>query len=102
MLMHNSNKNTPLSAFHIFFNRKVLSYLEDLLIKRENPELTEDLHMWPDYHGNRSPLADATLKGMLSGLTLANSRNNLAAIYLATMQALAVNHCSRPNIYLSY
>ena len=27
--------------------------------------LTEDLHMVPDFHGNRSPLADATRKGMV-------------------------------------
>lgn len=28
--------------------------------------LTVDLHVWPDFHGNRSPLADVTLKGMVS------------------------------------
>lgn len=28
--------------------------------------LTVDLHVWPDFHGNRSPLADPTLKGMVS------------------------------------
>lgn len=28
--------------------------------------LTVDLHVWPDFHGNRSPLADLTLKGMVS------------------------------------
>ena len=28
--------------------------------------LSKDLHIWPDYHGNRSPLADPMLKGMVS------------------------------------
>lgn len=29
-------------------------------------QLTSGLHVWPDFHGNRSPLADPTLKGMVS------------------------------------
>lgn len=52
-------------------------------------ELTRDLHIWPDFHGNRL-LADPTLKGMVCGLTLSSSVNDLAALYLATIQALAV------------
>lgn len=27
--------------------------------------LTKHLHMWPDFHGNRSPLADPSLLGMV-------------------------------------
>ncbi|KAH6940686.1 hypothetical protein HPB50_004874 [Hyalomma asiaticum] len=27
-------------------------------------QLVADLHVWPDFHGNRSPLADPTLRGM--------------------------------------
>lgn len=27
--------------------------------------LTRDFHVWPDFHGNRSPVADPTLKGMV-------------------------------------
>lgn len=53
-------------------------------------ELTVELHVWPDYHGNRSPLADATLAGMLSGLTMSTDVDALAVLYLATVQALAV------------
>lgn len=51
--------------------------------------LTLGVHVWPDYHGNRSPLADATLKGMVCGLDLSANEENLAVLYLATMQALA-------------
>lgn len=28
--------------------------------------LTQDFHVYPDFHGNRSPVADPTLKGMVS------------------------------------
>lgn len=30
--------------------------------------LTKDLHVWPDFHGNRSPIADPNLKGMVGGI----------------------------------
>jgi ribulose kinase len=51
--------------------------------------LTEDLHVYPDFHGNRSPRADPTLRGMLSGLKLTDSVDSLALVYLATIQAIA-------------
>jgi ribulose kinase len=52
-------------------------------------ELTCDLHVQPDFHGNRSPRADATLKGMIAGLTLSADEDDLARLYLATIQAVA-------------
>ena len=51
--------------------------------------LTSDLHVWPDYHGNRCPLADPNLRGMFTGLTLSTGTDDLALKYLATVQALA-------------
>ena len=30
--------------------------------------LTRDLHLLPDYHGNRSPLADPKMKGMVGSI----------------------------------
>lgn len=51
--------------------------------------LTEAIHVYPDFHGNRSPMADPTMVGMISGLTLDSSERNLALLYLATLQALA-------------
>ncbi len=51
--------------------------------------LTADLHIEPDFHGNRSPRADATLRGMVSGLGLSATLDDLALQYLATIQAVA-------------
>jgi len=52
-------------------------------------ELTAELHVMPDFHGNRSPRADPTLRGMVSGLKLSASIESLALLYLATIQAIA-------------
>ena len=51
--------------------------------------LTRELHLLPYFHGNRSPRADASLRGMVSGLKLADSLDSLALLYLATIQAIA-------------
>ncbi|GLH03762.1 uncharacterized protein GBIM_09616 [Gryllus bimaculatus] len=66
--------------------------LKDLAKKKglESPAyLTSDIHVWPDFHGNRSPLADPSLLGMVSGLSLSSDEESLAILYLATVQALA-------------
>jgi FGGY-family pentulose kinase len=52
-------------------------------------QLTRELHVLPYFHGNRSPRADPTLRGMISGLRLLDSLDNLALLYLATIQAIA-------------
>lgn len=58
--------------------------------------LTQDYHVWPDLHGNRSPLADPSIKGVICGLTMSASIDNLALTYLGFVQALAVGyfHCA--------
>jgi FGGY-family pentulose kinase len=61
-------------------------------LAREAPfpaALAHDLHVLPDHHGNRSPRADPTLRGMISGLKLTDSLDSLALVYLATVQAIA-------------
>ncbi len=51
--------------------------------------LSHELHVYPDFHGNRSPRADPSLRGMISGLRLSDTMENLALLYLATVQAVA-------------
>jgi FGGY-family pentulose kinase len=61
-------------------------------LAREAPlpaAVTRDLHVLPDHHGNRSPRADPSLRGMVSGLSLSDSLDSLARLYLATVQAIA-------------
>lgn len=77
-------------------NRHLYEHLSDVLKTMQEEqdlptvhELTKDFHIWPDFHGNRSPLADHTLRGMLSGLTLTYDERNLAILYLAVLQGLA-------------
>lgn len=60
--------------------------------KEEVPHLcmlTRNLHVLPYFHGNRSPRADATLVGSIWGLTLSSELDDLARLYLATIQAIA-------------
>ncbi|KAF7732112.1 hypothetical protein EC973_006367 [Apophysomyces ossiformis] len=67
-------------------------HLENLRQKRglkHLESLTHHMHIYPDYHGNRSPLADPTLRGTIVGLTLDKSLDDLAMRYLATIQAIS-------------
>jgi FGGY-family pentulose kinase len=52
-------------------------------------QVTKELHVLPYFHGNRSPRADATLRGVISGLKLSDTVDDLALLYLATIQAVA-------------
>ena len=48
-----------------------------------------ELHYYPDVLGNRSPVGDSTLKGMVTGLVLDETVENLALALCAAMMAVA-------------
>lgn len=78
-----------------FTGENIYSYLNSHLSSMADSRSAVDLlgsslHVWPDFHGNRSPLADPTLKGMVIGLSLSQTLDDLALLYLATVQALAL------------
>jgi FGGY-family pentulose kinase len=53
-------------------------------------ELTKDLHFYPDFHGNRSPIADSRMRGSIVGLELDASIADLARKYYLTLEAIAL------------
>ncbi|AMO58059.1 hypothetical protein GZ77_20210 [Endozoicomonas montiporae] len=70
--------------------------LEELAGEEPVACLTTNLHMLPYFAGNRTPRMNMTLTGMISGLVLDNSEENLALHYLCAIQALALG--ARHNI----
>lgn len=94
----NRAASQSISLFHLL-NKILESSMHDL----GSPflaALTGDIHVLPDFHGNRSPIADPKAKGMVCGLTLDSSEKQLALLYLATIQGIAygtrhiVEHCN--------
>lgn len=88
-LLEQVNQRVPLTGTNIY------AYLNShlTLMAKSHPAvdlLGSSLHVWPDFHGNRSPLADPALKGMVVGLSLSQTLDDLALLYLATLQALAL------------
>ncbi len=71
---------------HALLNRRLDALAEGVAFPAA---LTDELHVLPYFHGNRSPRADPSLRGMISGLKLTSSVDALALTYLATVQAIA-------------
>ncbi|KIJ19817.1 D-ribulokinase [Paxillus involutus ATCC 200175] len=53
-------------------------------------ELTKDIHFYPDFHGNRSPIADPRMRGAIIGLELDASITDLAKKYYLTLESVAL------------
>jgi len=80
---------TPDGAMHRRIAERV-----GALRRTEGLDLAGRLHVLPDFHGNRSPLADPHAVGVISGLTLDASFDSLCRLYWrsAVGIALGVRH----------
>ncbi|GHA17862.1 pentulose kinase [Devosia pacifica] len=56
----------------------------------EGYDLASRLHVLPDYHGNRSPLADPQARGVVHGLTLDHDFDSLCRLYWRTAVSIAL------------
>ncbi|WP_137133423.1 FGGY-family carbohydrate kinase [Rhizobium sp. FKY42] len=61
-----------------------------VLREQEGERFGEGLHVLPDFHGNRSPLANPRAKGVISGLTRDTSFDGLCRLYWRTCVALVL------------
>jgi FGGY-family pentulose kinase len=59
-------------------------------LRAETPDLAPRLHVLPDFHGNRSPLADPHALGVISGLPLDASFDALCRLYWRTCVGIAL------------
>ncbi|MCX8278618.1 FGGY-family carbohydrate kinase [Phyllobacterium sp. 0TCS1.6C] len=59
-------------------------------LRSQEPDLANRLHVLPDFHGNRSPLADPHAVGVISGLNLDASFDSLCRLYWRTSVAIAL------------
>jgi ribulose kinase len=59
-------------------------------LRRATPDLAPRLHVLPDFHGNRSPLADPHALGAISGLPLDSSFDALARLYWRACVGIAL------------
>jgi FGGY-family pentulose kinase len=60
------------------------------LLDQQGPGFVESLQVLPDFHGNRSPLADPQARGVIHGLKLDTSFDSLARLYYATAVGIAL------------
>ncbi|MGE0281140.1 MAG: FGGY-family carbohydrate kinase [Rhizobiaceae bacterium] len=59
-------------------------------LRAADPTFGHDLHVLPDFHGNRSPLAEPHARGVISGLSLDSSFDSLCKLYWRTCVGIAL------------
>lgn len=60
------------------------------LRERKGAALGEDLHVLPDFHGNRAPLAEPGALGVISGMALDTDFDSLCRLYWRAAVAIAL------------
>ncbi|RCS21726.1 ribulokinase [Phyllobacterium salinisoli] len=75
----------PDAAMH----RRIVERVQQLRAE-EGTGFAGRVHVLPDFHGNRSPLADPHAVGVISGLTLDASFDSLCRLYWRTAVAIAL------------
>lgn len=75
----------PTAANHA----RIVSRIRDMR-REEGDAFGARLHVLPDFHGNRSPLADPHALGVISGLALDSSFDGLCRLYWRTCVAIAL------------
>lgn len=75
----------PSAAMHAQIIARVRELQRD-----EGNDLARRLHVLPDFHGNRSPLADPHALGVVSGLTIDASFDGLCRLYWRTAVSIAL------------
>lgn len=76
---------TPTRAMHQRISTRVAE-----LRSQQGADFAARLHVLPDFHGNRSPLAEPDAVGVISGLTLDHSFDSLCRLYWRTAVGIAL------------
>ena len=69
---------------------RIIERIGQLRAEAAGADIAPELHVLPDFHGNRSPLADPHATGVVSGLTLDASFDGLCRLYWRTCVAIAL------------
>jgi FGGY-family pentulose kinase len=84
VLMHTAG-GEPTAELHA----RIITRIGELQAEAEG-DIAPQLHILPDFHGNRSPLADPHATGVISGLTLDTSFDGLCRLYWRTCVSIAL------------
>ncbi|MCK8778932.1 FGGY-family carbohydrate kinase [Rhizobium sp. NTR19] len=84
VLMHAAG-GEPTAELH----ERIISRVRELQAETDG-DIAPDLAILPDFHGNRSPLANPRATGVISGLTLDTSFDGLCRLYWRTCVSVAL------------
>ena len=94
-----NNTEANVMRIYIFFAREThvhqtLNEILEFIVRRDEisyvASLTNQLHIWPDYHGNRSPIANPDLRGMVCLIRFTQFRYHIILIDLTTIGCVTI------------